>query len=57
MITVKDLDLLVLGHTALDYIMQVEEFSKKNTSSIIEKMETLMVVLLIMWQLLLVIVD
>ncbi len=40
MITVKDLDLLVLGHTALDYIMQVEEFSKKNTSSIIEKMET-----------------
>lgn len=36
----KDVDLLVLGHTAFDYIMQVEEFSKLNTSAIVEKMET-----------------
>lgn len=36
----KDVDLLVLGHTAFDYIMQVEEFSKLNTSAIINKMET-----------------
>ena len=36
----KDVDLLVLGHTAFDYIMQVEEFSKINTSAIVNKMET-----------------
>ncbi|MDO5826462.1 MAG: carbohydrate kinase family protein [Methanosphaera sp.] len=36
----KDVDLLVLGHTAFDYIMQVEEFSKLNTSAIVNKMET-----------------
>ena len=37
----KNVDLLVLGHTAFDYIMEVKEFSKINTSAIIEKMETL----------------
>lgn len=36
----KNVDLLVLGHTAFDYIMQVKEFSKINTSAIVEKMET-----------------
>ncbi len=36
----KNNDLLVLGHTAFDYIMQVKEFSKLNTSAIVEKMET-----------------
>lgn len=36
----KNVDLLVLGHTAFDYIMQVEEFSKINTSAIVNKMET-----------------
>jgi ribokinase len=38
--TMKNVDLLVLGHTAFDYIMQVEEFSKPNTSAIVNKMET-----------------
>ncbi|OED30302.1 carbohydrate kinase family protein [Methanosphaera sp. WGK6] len=37
----KNVDLLVLGHTAFDYIMQVKEFSKINTSSIVEEMECL----------------
>ena len=37
----KNVDLLVLGHTAFDYIMEVKEFSKINTSAIVEKMETL----------------
>lgn len=37
----KNVDLLVLGHTAFDYIMQVKEFSKINTSAIVENMETL----------------
>ena len=37
----KNVDLLVLGHTAFDYIMQVREFSKINTSAIIDNMETL----------------
>lgn len=35
----KNVDLLVLGHTAFDYIMEVEEFSKVNTSAIVNKME------------------
>ncbi|RAP52943.1 MAG: sugar kinase, partial [Methanosphaera sp. rholeuAM270] len=30
-----------LGHTAFDYIMEVKEFSKINTSAIVEKMERL----------------
>ncbi|MDO5852357.1 MAG: carbohydrate kinase family protein [Methanobacteriaceae archaeon] len=34
------LDLLVLGHTALDYIMQVDTFSKPNTSTLINDLET-----------------
>ncbi len=34
-----DIDLLVLGHTCFDYIMQVKEFSKVNTSAIVNKME------------------
>lgn len=37
----KNVDLLVLGHTAFDYIMEVKEFSKINTSAIVEKMERL----------------
>lgn len=37
----KNVDLLVLGHTAFDYIMGVKEFSKVNTSAIVEKMERL----------------
>ncbi len=37
----KDVDLLVLGHTAFDYIMQVEEFSRINTSAIVNRMERL----------------
>ena len=37
----KNVDLLVLGHTAFDYIMQVREFSKINTTAIKENMETL----------------
>ncbi|WP_455645389.1 carbohydrate kinase family protein [Methanosphaera sp.] len=37
----KNVDLLVLGHTAFDYIMQVKEFSKINTSAIVEEMERL----------------
>lgn len=37
----KNVDLLVLGHTAFDYIMQVKEFSKINTSAIVEDMQTL----------------
>ncbi|RAP46393.1 MAG: sugar kinase [Methanosphaera sp. rholeuAM6] len=37
----KNVDLLVLGHTAFDYIMEVKEFSKINTSAIVEKMEML----------------
>ena len=36
----ENMDLLVLGHTAFDYIMEVKEFSKINTSAIVEKMET-----------------
>lgn len=36
-----NIDLIVLGHTAFDFIMQVEEFSKLNTSAIVNKMETL----------------
>lgn len=36
----KNVDLLVLGHTAFDYIMQVKEFSKVNTSAIVNEMET-----------------
>lgn len=36
----ENMDLLVLGHTAFDYIMEVKEFSKLNTSAIVEKMET-----------------
>jgi len=38
--TMRNVDLLVLGHTAFDYIMQVEEFSKLNTSAIVNEMET-----------------
>ncbi len=37
----RDVDLLVLGHTAFDYIMQVEEFSRINTSAIVNRMERL----------------
>ena len=37
----SNVDLLVLGHTAFDYIMEVKEFSKINTSAIVEKMERL----------------
>lgn len=37
----KNVDLLVLGHTAFDYIMEVKEFSKINTSAIVDKMEKL----------------
>ena len=37
----ENMDLLVLGHTAFDYIMQVEEFSKLNTSALVNKMDTL----------------
>lgn len=37
----KNIDLLVLGHTAFDYIMEVKEFSKINTSAIVNKMEKL----------------
>lgn len=37
----KNVDLLVLGHTAFDYIMEVKEFSKINTSAIVDKMERL----------------
>lgn len=36
----KNVDLLVLGHTAFDYIMQVEEFSRLNTSALVNKMDT-----------------
>ena len=39
-ITLRNVDLLVLGHTAFDYIMKVQEFSKLNTSAIVEDMET-----------------
>lgn len=34
-------DLLVLGHTCFDYIMQVKEFSKVNTSAKVTSMERL----------------
>lgn len=37
----RNVDLLVLGHTAFDYIMQVEEFSKLNTSALVNKMDRL----------------
>lgn len=35
----ENVDLLVLGHTAFDCIMEVEEFSKVSTSAIVNKME------------------
>ena len=44
----KNVDLLVLGHTAFDYIMQVREFSKINTSAIIDNMVELLVMLLLL---------
>ena len=34
-------DLLAIGHTALDYIIQVKEFPKANSSTSINKMKTL----------------
>lgn len=35
----KNQDLLVIGHTALDYIIKVEEFPVANTATTIEKMK------------------
>ncbi|MTK63561.1 MAG: carbohydrate kinase family protein [Methanobacterium sp.] len=37
----KETDLLAIGHTALDYIIQVKEFPEANSSTSINKMKTL----------------
>lgn len=39
---IKNSDLLVVGHTALDYIIKVKEFPKPNFSAPITKMKTFM---------------
>ncbi|WP_304125353.1 carbohydrate kinase family protein [Methanosphaera cuniculi] len=37
----SEIDLLVIGHTCFDYIMQVKEFSKVNTSALVTNLEQL----------------
>ena len=37
---VKNIDLIAVGHTALDYIIRVKEFPKANYSSPIDDLKT-----------------